>query len=88
MSAEATCIEKVDREMIKYIADYVSSAAIARGVDFAVAILTMRVQPQVAAAFGADGLIGAALNAKAAAKIMEGAHKAKMENCSCDQYEK
>ena len=29
-----------------------------------------------------------AINAMAAAKIMEGAHKAKRENYSCDQYQK
>ena len=60
----------------------------ARGVDFAVAILTHRVNAVVASAFGADGMIGAALNSWAAAKIMEGARRAAQENCNCSQFEK
>lgn len=88
IGAEAECKVKVKKESIDYVANYIASAAIARGVDFAVAILTHRVNPWFAAAFGADGLIGAALNSMAATKIMDGARRAGQENCNCSQYQK
>ena len=86
-AAEEACAIKVQDMALKYIADYAASAAVARGIDLIVAILSLHLNPGVAAAFFADGMIGIALNAKAAAKIMEGANKAKQNNCSCSQYE-
>ena len=86
-AAEKACLVEVDKMALKYIADYAASAAVARVIDLIVAILSIHLNPSVAAAFSADGMIGLALNAKAAAEIMEGANKAKQNNCSCSQYE-
>ena len=69
-----------------YLADYASSAAIARGVDFGMTILTLRADIRISIAFFLDGALGSMMNAKAAAKIMEGARNAKQNNCSCSQY--
>ena len=86
-AAEKACLVEVDKMALKYIADYAASAAVARVIDLIVAILSIHLNPSVAAAFSADGMIGLVLNAKAAAEIMEGANKAKQNNCSCSQYE-
>ncbi|MCR5751658.1 MAG: hypothetical protein K6G91_06835 [Kiritimatiellae bacterium] len=77
---------KVSREAIEYAANFLKSAATARAVDFGVGILSMRASPKVAAALFVDGGIGLYINQRAAAKIMEGASKARSRNCSCEQY--
>ena len=85
-AAEERCMRKVEMESLQYAADVTSSAAIARAVDLAIAILTIRADPRVSAVFVADGALGFAFNAWARAKIMEGARNAKNSNCSCSQY--
>ena len=73
-------------ESLQYAADVLSSAAIARAMDVGITVLTIRADPRVSAVFAGDGAIGFTINAGAYAKIMEGANKAKNENCSCSQY--
>ena len=87
-AAEERCMKKVEMESLQYAAEVASSAAIARAVDVAIAILTVRADPRVSAVFIADGALGTAMNAWARAKIMEGARNAKDRNCSCSQYRK
>ena len=84
--AEEVCLVKVEKEVLKYLSDYASSAAIARGTDVTITFLTLRADPRISAAFFADGAIGAAMNAKAATKIMDAANDAKKNNCSCSRY--
>ena len=84
--AEAKCTARIQKEIISYSAQVLSSAVIARGVDFIVTTLMLNVNPFVAAAFFTDGIIGAYLNQRIYAKIMEGAALAERNNCSCDQY--
>ena len=84
--AEEQCIEKVERETLRYIVDNLSSAALARVTDFIVFAGTLRADFRVSATFFADGVLGAAINAHIYSKIMDGANKAKSENCSCSQY--
>jgi hypothetical protein len=84
--AEEDCLVKVEKEVLKYLSDYASSAAIARGTDVTITFLTLRADPRISAVFFVDGAIGAAMNAKAAAKIMEAANDAKKNNCSCSRY--
>ena len=84
--AEAKCTARIQKEIISYSAQVLSSAVIARGVDFIVTTLMLNVNPFVAAAFFTDGIIGAYLNQRIYAKILEGAALAERNNCSCDQY--
>ena len=84
--AEEQCLEKIDRETLRYLANNLSSAALARVTDIVVFAATLRADWRVSAAFFADGVLGAAINAHIYSKIMEGANKAKNENCSCSQY--
>ena len=84
--AEILCEKKVKEEALQYVSSVLSSAAIARVTDFVVAIATVRADPRVSAAFFADGTLGTAINARAYAKIMEGARNARAKNCSCSQY--
>jgi len=71
---------------LRYLANNLSSAALARVTDIVVFAATLRADWRVSAAFFADGVLGAAINAHIYSKIMEGANKAKNENCSCSQY--
>ena len=86
VEAEEKCKNKVKMESLQYAADVLSSAAIARAMDVGITVLTIRADPRVSAVFAGDGAIGFTINAGAYAKIMEGANKAKNENCSCSQY--
>ena len=84
--AEEQCIEKIERETLQYIVNNLSSAVLARVTDFVVFAGTLRADSRVSAAFFADGILGAAINAHIYSKIMDGANKAKSENCSCSHY--
>ena len=86
VAAENDCLAKVMTESLNYLGNYIAPAFIARGLDVVITILTIKVRPEVAAIFAADTLIGGALNASAASKIMEGASNAKKNNCDCSQY--
>ena len=86
VGAEEQCKNKVKMESLQYTVSVLSSAAIARAIDLVITILTIHADSGVFVAFAADGSIGLFINAHAYAKIMEGANKAKSENCSCSQY--
>lgn len=85
-SAEFECNNKVEAEGVKYAAIAIAPAAVSRVTDFVIAALSLFVNPYVAAAFAADGYIGAAIADHIHSKIQAGVSDARKENCSCAKY--
>ena len=85
-AAENECLVKVEKEAMRYAANFASGALMARIQDIIVTMATYKANARLASAFFVDGAIGLMINVHIASKISAGADQAKRENCSCSQY--